>query len=73
MMIHEELSHSIRGSALIPDFIVVGLVIVETKVVVAFHDTHVAQMIGDLAITELRLGLLLNFRFARLTSKRIVR
>lgn len=58
---------------LIPDLIVDGLVIVDTKVVRAFHDSHVAQMIGYLAITELRLGLLLNFRFARLISQRVVR
>ncbi len=58
---------------LIPDLIVDGLVIVDTKVVRAFNDSHVAQMIGYLAITELRLGLLLNFRFARLISQRVVR
>ncbi|MHB1561602.1 MAG: GxxExxY protein [Isosphaeraceae bacterium] len=58
---------------LIPDLIVDGPVLVDTKVVRAFHDSHVAQMIGYLAITELRIGLLLNFRFARLISQRVVR
>ncbi len=36
-------------------------------------DTHVAQMIGYLNITGLKLALLLNFKNARLEWKRIVR
>jgi GxxExxY protein len=58
---------------LIPDLIVDGHVIVDTKVVTAFNDSHVAQMTGHLAITGLRLGLLLSFKDARLRWKRIVR
>lgn len=58
---------------LIPDLIVDGLVIADPKVVTAFHDTHVAQMIGYLNITGLKLALLLNFKNARLEWKRIVR
>ena len=58
---------------LIPDLIVDDLVIVDPKVVVAFNDTHVAQMTGYLALTELRLALLLNFKYARLQWKRVVR
>ena len=48
-------------------------VIVDTKVVSAFADTHVAQMLGYLSITGLELGLLLNFKNARLDWKRVVR
>ena len=58
---------------LIPDFIVDNLVIVDPKVVKAFTDTHVAQMIGYLNITKLELALLLNFKHARLDWKRVVR
>jgi GxxExxY protein len=58
---------------LIPDFIVDNLVIVDPKVVTAFNDTHVAQMIGYLNITRLELALLLNFKHARLEWKRVVR
>jgi GxxExxY protein len=50
-----------------------GKVIVDPKVVSAFNDTHKAQMIGYLNITDLRLALLLNFKNARLDWKRIVR
>ena len=39
-------------------------VIVETKVVTAFNDNHFAQILGYLAITDLRVGLLLNFKHA---------
>lgn len=59
--------------SLIPDLIVDDLVIVDPKVVTAFNDNHVAQMIGYLNITGLRLALLLNFKNARLDWKRIVR
>jgi GxxExxY protein len=58
---------------LIPDLIVDSSVIVDPKVVSAFTDTHVAQMIGYLNITGLELALLLNFKNARLDWKRVVR
>jgi len=58
---------------LIPDLIVDGLVIVDPKVVSAFNDTHLAQMTGYLAITGLRLALLLSFKEAKLQWKRVVR
>jgi len=58
---------------LIPDLIVAGKVIVETKVAETFNDSHVAQVLGYLAITDLQLGLLLNFKYSKLQWKRIVR
>jgi GxxExxY protein len=58
---------------LIPDTIVDGLVIADPKVVESFSETHVRQMIGYLAITRLKLALLLNFKHAKLEWKRIVR
>lgn len=57
---------------LIPDLIVNDLVIVDTKVVTAFNDSHIAQMTGYLSHTGLRLGLLLNFKHAKLQWKRVV-
>jgi GxxExxY protein len=57
---------------LVPDLIVDDLVIVDTKVVDAFVDAHVAQMIGYLTITGLKLALLLNFKRAKLDWKRVV-
>ena len=58
---------------LIPDLIVDDLVVVDAKVVTAFHENHEAQMVGYLAKTGLRLGLLLNFKYAKLQWKRIVK
>ena len=57
---------------LVPDLIVDNLVIVDPKVVLAFNETHVAQMIGYLNITGLQLALLLNFKNASLSWKRVV-
>ena len=58
---------------LIPDLIVDDAVIADPKVVTAFSESHIAQMIGYLAITELHLALLLNFKEAKLQWKRVVR
>ena len=58
---------------LIPDLVVDSMVIVDTKVVSAFTDTHIAQMLGYLSITGLDLALLLNFKQARLGVKRVVK
>ena len=57
---------------LVPDLIVDGKVITDPKVVTAFNETHVAQMLGYLNITGLEVALLLNFREAKLTWKRVV-
>jgi GxxExxY protein len=58
---------------LIPDLIVDDLVIVDTKVVRDFDESHVAQMIGYLAISRLKLAILLNFKNSKLQWKRIAR
>ena len=58
---------------LLPDLIVDNAVLVDPKVVSAFNETPVAQMIGYLAISKLDLALLLNFKSARLEWKRLVR
>lgn len=58
---------------LVPDLIVDDFVVVDPKVVEDFTPTHLAKMVGYLAITNLRLALLLNFKHADLRWKRIVR
>lgn len=58
---------------LIPDLIVEDKVIVDTQVVEAFAESLYAQMPGYLAITELPVGLLLNFKYHRLQWKRLAR
>jgi len=57
----------------IPDLIVENLVVVDPKVVSSFTPDHFAQMIGYLNITAMDVGLLLNFKHAKLEWKRFVR
>jgi GxxExxY protein len=56
---------------LIPDLSVNDLVIVDTKIVTGFNDSHLAQMLGYLNITGLKTALLLNFKYASLQIKRV--
>lgn len=58
---------------LVPDLVVDDLVIADPKVVEDFTPTHLAQMDGYLAISRLRLALLLNFKFVDLRWKRVIR
>jgi GxxExxY protein len=58
---------------LVPDLILDDSVIVDPKVAEDFTPTHLAQMIGYLAITHLRLAILLNFKHADLRWKRVVK
>lgn len=57
---------------LVPDLIVDGIIIVDTKVVTEFNDSHIAQMIGYLGICDMKLALLINFKFATLKWKRVL-
>ena len=56
---------------MIPDMIVDGKVIADPKVVTAFNDSHLAQMLGYLNISGLNLAILLNFKNSRLEWKRV--
>jgi GxxExxY protein len=56
------------------DLIVENRVIIETKSVQAFTDIHMAQILTYLRLTEVRIGLLLNFNVLRMKDgiKRVV-
>ena len=58
---------------LVPDLLVDGCVVVDPKVVTEFNETHIAQMMGYLAITDFKLAILLNFKHAELKYRRVVR
>ena len=58
--------------SLILDLIIDGTVIIDPKVVTAFNDTHIAQMLGYLNITGLEVALLLNFKESKLEWKRVI-
>lgn len=67
------LYEGILVDTLIPDLLVDDLVIVDPKVVTSFNETHIAQMMGYLAITGFSLAILLNFKYASLQHKRVIR
>jgi GxxExxY protein len=56
----------------VPDLIAFGSVIVDTKVIDRITDHERGQMLNYLKITKLRVGLILNFKNARLEFERIV-
>jgi len=63
---------SVKVGEYVPDLIVFDKIILDTKVVEKLGNNEKAQIINYLKITGLRLGLLLNFKHARLEWQRIV-
>jgi GxxExxY protein len=62
----------IQVAEFVPDLIVFGSVIVDTKVIDKITDHERGQMTNYLRITKLRVGLILNFKNPRLEWDRIV-
>ena len=56
----------------IPDLIAFDAVIVDTKVIDCITDIERGQMLNYIKITKLRVGVILNFKHARLEWERIV-
>jgi GxxExxY protein len=56
----------------VPDLIAFSAVVVDTKVIEAITDHERGQMINYLKITGLQVGLILNFKHAKLEWERIV-
>lgn len=56
----------------VPDLIVENAVIVDTKVIDRITDHELGQMLNYLKITKLKVGLILNFKNARLEWKRVI-
>jgi len=63
---------SVQVGEFIPDLIAFGSVIVDAKVIDRITDHERGQMMNYLRITKLRVGLILNFKHARLELERIV-
>ena len=66
------LFQGVQVGEFIPDLIAFGSVIVDTKVIDRITDHERGQMLNYLRITKLRVGLILNFKNARLEWERIV-
>jgi len=56
----------------IPDLIVAGSVIVDTKVMERITDVERGQMLNYLKITGLKIGLIINFRRPKLEWERVI-
>jgi GxxExxY protein len=56
----------------IPDLIVNGEVVVDAKTVESINNEHIGQMLNYMRITGLKVGLLLNFKHARLQWRKVV-
>jgi GxxExxY protein len=56
----------------IPDLICFGQLVVDTKTVEKITDHEIGQMLNYLKITRLRVGLIVNFKHAKLEWKRVV-
>jgi len=63
---------SVNVGEYIPDLIAFDSIIIDTKVIQAIGNNEKAQIINYLKITGLRVGLLLNFKNAKLEYQRIV-
>ena len=63
---------AVQVGEFIPDLIAFGSVIVDAKVIDRITDHERGQMMNYLRITKLRVGLILNFKHARLDWERIV-
>ncbi len=62
----------ILRNSYVADFIVANSIILEVKSVPAILETHKAQTLSYLAVSNLKLALLINFGEKSLTYKRIV-
>ena len=56
----------------IPDLIVFDTVVVDAKVIDRITDHEIGQMLNYLKLTGLKVGLIINFKHAKLEWKRIV-
>lgn len=62
----------VRVCEYIPDLIVDRAVIVDTKVIEGITDNEVGQMINYLKVTGHKVGLIINFKRAKLEWRRVV-
>ncbi len=61
-----------RVGEFIPDLVLHGKIIVDTKTIDCITDHELAQMLNYLRVTGLTLGLIINFKHAKLEVKRVV-
>jgi GxxExxY protein len=69
---HPVIYKSVEVGKYIPDLVCFDKILVDTKTIDSVTDREMGQMINYLRITGLELGLLINFKRARLEWKRVV-
>jgi GxxExxY protein len=70
--VYDSTDHSRLIGYYIPDFVVAEKVVVEIKALRGLDNSHLAQVIGYLAVSSCPVGLLLNFGGRSLQYKRIL-
>ncbi len=63
---------SVKVGEYIPDLIVFDEIVVDTKTIDRITDVERGQILNYLKITQLRVGLLLNFKHPKLEWERLV-
>jgi GxxExxY protein len=63
---------AVKVGEYVPDLIVYGFVVVDTKVIERITDHELGQMLNYLKITNHPVGLILNFKRGRLEWKRVI-
>ena len=63
---------SVKVGEYIPDLICFDKIVVDTKTIERITDHEMGQMLNYLKITGLRLGLIINFKYAKLEWRRVV-
>lgn len=56
----------------VPDLIAFRKIVVDTKVIASITDLEMGQMLNYLKITQLKVGVILNFKHTRLEWKRLI-
>lgn len=69
---YEILYKGVRVGEYIPDLITHGKLVVDTKVVERITNHELGQMLNYLKISGLKVGLILNFKSAKLEWKRVI-
>ncbi len=65
------LYRNIKVGKYVPDLIVSGKVVVDTKTIDRITDHEVGRMLNYLRATGLQVGLILNFKYAKLQFRRV--
>ena len=64
---------SVNVGTYVPDLICFNLVVVDAKTIEEITDHEIGKMLNYLKVTNLQVGLLINFKHSKLEYKRVIR